>query len=248
MTYVDWKIKTRRLATCSCDYGCPCEFSALPTRLPCEGVEAFEIVEGHFGDVPLNGLRVVGVYRWPGPVHEGNGIYQVVIDERATAAQRDALFTILSGGEQELTTGFNIYGSTISHEPDPIFASIEFELDLAAQRGRVEVPGVLEASLEPIRNPVTGDAQRAVIKLPNGFEFREAEMASSTFRSQGAIEQSHAGCYGFVTVVTYKPVWDRRGGELPERRLKEHSAPSGVHLQVRPFLEGLHRDERLPIA
>ena len=205
MAYVDWKITTRRLATCSCDYGCPCEFSARPTRLPCEGVEAFEIVEGHFDDVPLDGLRVAGMYRWPGPVHEGDGTYQVVIDERATDAQRDALFTILSGGEQESTTGFNIYSSTISHEPDPIFAPIEFEFDLVAQRGRVAVPEVLEASLEPIRNPVTGNEQRAVIKLPNGFKFREAEMASSTFQSKGAIEQSHAGCYGFVTVVTYNP-------------------------------------------
>ena len=205
MTYVDWKIKTRRLASCSCDYGCPCEFSAPPTRLPCEGVEAFEIVEGHFGDVPLKGLRVAGVYQWPGPVHHGNGTYQVVIDERANDAQHDALFAILSGEKQELTTGFNIYGSTISHEPGSIFAPIEFELDLDGQRGRVVVPDVLEASREPIRNRVTGDAQRAVIKLPNGFEFREAEMASSTFRSQGAIEKSYAGCYGFVMVVTYNP-------------------------------------------
>ena len=69
MTYVDWKIKTRRLAACSCDYGCPCEFNARPTRVPFEGVEAFEIVEGYFADVRLDGLRVAGVYRWPGPVH-----------------------------------------------------------------------------------------------------------------------------------------------------------------------------------
>ena len=92
-----------------------------------------------------------------------------------------------------------------AHEPDPIFAPIAFEFDLAQQRGRVEVTDVLEAVLEPIRNPVTGETYRASIKLPNGFEFREAEMASSTFRSSGAIEQTYAGCYGFVTVVTYGP-------------------------------------------
>ena len=205
MTYVDWQRKVRRLAACSCDYGCPCEFSAKPTQVPCEGIEAFEIVDGHYADVSLSGLRVAGVYHWPCPVHNGNGTYQVVIDERASDAQREALFTILSGKEQESTTGFNIYGSTISHEPDPIFAPIAFEFDLAQQRGRVEVTGVLGAVLEPIRNPVTGEAHRASIKLPNGFEFREAEMASSSFRSSGAIEQTYAGCYGFVTVVTYGP-------------------------------------------
>ena len=67
MTYADWKIKVRRLATCSCDYGCPCEFNAKPTHLPCEGVEAFEIVDGHYAGLPLSGLRIAGVYHWPGP-------------------------------------------------------------------------------------------------------------------------------------------------------------------------------------
>ena len=205
MTYVDWRIKTRKLATCSCDYGCPCEFNARPTRVPCEGVEAFEVIEGPFGDVRLDGLRVAGVYRWPGPVHEGHGTYQTVLDERASEAQRDALFTILSGKEQDPDTGFNIYPSTIAHEPDPIISPIEFEFDLAQTRGRVVVAGVLEASVEPIRNPVTGEAHRALIKLPKGFEFREAEMGSSTIRSAGAIEQQHSECYGFVTLVTYGP-------------------------------------------
>ena len=205
MSYVDWKITTRRLATCSCDYGCPCEFNAQPTRLPCEGVEAFEIVRGHFGDVTLDGVRIAGIYHWPGPVHEGNGIYQVVIDERTTESQRHSLFTILSGEEQEPTTGFNIYGSTISQEPEPIIAPIAFEFDLGHGRARVEVPDVLEAAVEPITNPVTGQPQRAVIKLPSGFEFREAEAVSATFQSTGEVEQSYSGRYGFLSVVTYGP-------------------------------------------
>ena len=45
MAYVDWMIRTKLIGTCSCDYGCPCEFNAPPTRLPCEGVMAMEIAE-----------------------------------------------------------------------------------------------------------------------------------------------------------------------------------------------------------
>jgi hypothetical protein len=51
MAYIDWLIRTKQIGTCSCDYGCPCEFNALPTRLPCEGVMAMEITEGYFGSV-----------------------------------------------------------------------------------------------------------------------------------------------------------------------------------------------------
>ena len=205
MSYLDWMIATKRLVSCSCDYGCPCEFNARPTLGFCEGVEALEIDQGYFGDVRLDGLRVAGIYRWPGPVHEGGGSYQTIIDERATKEQQEALFKILSGEEQEPTTLFNIYGSTIEFEADPIFAAIEFDWDCEAGSGRMAVKDVLEGSLQPIRNPVTGAIHRAAIKLPQGFEFREAEMASSTFWSKGEITQNHQNCYGFLTYATYGP-------------------------------------------
>jgi len=202
---VDWQISCRRIATCSCDYGCPCEFNAPPTRVPCEGVEALDIVDGYFGETRLDGLRVAGVYSWPGPVHEGKGRYQIVIDDRVTEVQRDALFSILSGEEQEPHTGFNIYGSTIEKEFDPIFAPINFEFDLVERTATLSVESVLNCSLEPIQNPVTGAFHRALIKLPEGFEFREAEMASATFTSEGPINQSYSDRYGFLTFVTYGP-------------------------------------------
>lgn len=205
MAYIDWMIKTKRLATCSCDYGCPCEFNGRPTRGFCEGVEALEITDGYYQSIRLDGLRVAGVYRWPGAVHEGRGAYQVIIDEQATLEQRDALFTILGGKEQVPTTAFAIYAATIERDLDPIFAPIEFEWDVESRVGRALVADVMEASIEPIRNPVTQGAHRAIIKLPQGFEYREAEMASSTYWSAGEIPQKYANCYGFLTFVTYGP-------------------------------------------
>lgn len=205
MAYADWMIRTKQIGTCSCDYGCPCEFNAPPTRLPCEGVMAMEITEGYFGDVRLDGLRVAGVYRWPGRMHEGHGTWWSIVDKAATPEQVEALFTILGGKEQEPTTGFAIYGSTIKHEPDPLFADIQFEWDLAGRRGRFVVSGVLEAEIEPIRNPVTGAPHFIAIHPHDGFEFREAEMASATFWSKGEIEQNHNGRFAAITYATYGP-------------------------------------------
>ncbi len=205
MAYVDWMIKGTKIGNCSCEYGCPCEFNGRPTGDGCEGMEAMEIEEGYFGSVRLDGLRFAGTFRWPGPVHEGRGAYQPVIDERVTDAQRDALFTILSGEEQEPTTVFNIYGATIETELEPIFAPIEYECDIAARTGRIRVPGVLEARFEPIRNPVTGKPHRARIVLPEGFEFREAEVASSDFKSHGPMAFAHKARYGSLSRVAYGP-------------------------------------------
>lgn len=58
---------------------------------------AWRIDEAHFGDVRLDGLHAINTYAWPGAIHEGNGIMQSIIDERADAAQRLALIGILQG-------------------------------------------------------------------------------------------------------------------------------------------------------
>ncbi len=205
MAYVDWMISGPKIASCNCDYGCPCEFNARPTNPVCEGMEAHRIDEGWFGDVRLDGLIIGARYHWPGPVHEGKGIVQGFISEQATEEQREALFQILEGKEQEPTTAYNIYGATIETEFDPIFADISFECDIAARTGRCVVPGFMEMSLEPIRNPVTGKAHRAQITLPEGFEFRTAEMASGTFKADGDIELDSKDVYAFLIDVAYGP-------------------------------------------
>ncbi len=218
MTYVDWMIRTKQIGTCSCDYGCPCEAMAPPTRTPCEGVMAMEITEGYFGDVRLDGLRVAGAYHWPGAVHEGKGTWWSIIDKAATEAQVEALFKIMGGEEQEPTTGFAIYGSTIENEPDPVFADIEFEWDIDGRKGRFSVSGVLEAEVEPIKNPVTGAPHLMSIHLYEGFEFREAEMASATFWSKGEIELKHAKRFAAISYVTYGPYGIIAEESLPKRR------------------------------
>lgn len=217
MAYADWMIKVKRLVACSCDYGCPCEFNALPTQGHCEGLEAFEVTDGHFEETRLDGLRFGGVYRWPGAVHEGKGSYLPIVDDSASEAQCEALFKILSGEEQEPTTLFNIYGSTMETEYDPIIAPIEFEWDLQARTGRFTVRDVLDASFDPIRNPVTGAPHRAIIRLPEGFEYRDAEMASSDFWSRDPLPQDYKNCFGFLTYAAYGP----------HGVIEEHTYPQG---------------------
>jgi hypothetical protein len=205
VTYIDWKIKGPKIAACSCEYGCPCEFNGRPTEGLCEGLEAHRVDEGWFGDVRLDGLIYAARYRWPGAVHEGGGTVQGVIDKRATPEQVDALFKILGGEEQEPTTIFNIYGSTVETELDPVFADIAFSCDFERGAGGFDVPGVMSLVLEPIRNPVTGARHPAKIVLPTGFEFREADVLSGTFNGSGDLAFDRSKRYGAATYVAYGP-------------------------------------------
>ena len=197
MPYVEWEIKASEFANCNCAYGCPCQFNALPTHGHCQAVVGYEIDEGHFGDTRLEGLRAVYVAKWPGAVHEGNGEMQVILDERADDAQREALRKILYGEETELgTTVWNVFMTTITTVHDPLYMAIQFEVDIDARRARLVVPDLIEASGEPIRNPVTGAEHRARIELPNGFEYTVAEVGSGTSTARASIPMELKDSYG----------------------------------------------------
>ena len=75
-----------------------------------------------------------------------------------------------------------MYASIIEEIKEPKKASIKFQTkDI---RSRVSVRGeqsknvIAEAWLEPIRNPVTGKAHRAIIEIPEGFESTRMDQAS----------------------------------------------------------------------
>lgn len=78
----------------------------------------------------------------------------------------------------------------------PLFKPIEFEVDVDARRARLVVPGIVESSGEPIRNPVTGAEHRARIDLPHGFEYRLAEIGSGRTRADGPIKLELTNTYG----------------------------------------------------
>ena len=145
MVDTKWTIKAREFVNCNCSYGCPCQFNGLPTHGHCQAVGGFEIEQGHHGSTKLDGLKFVGIFRWPGAIHEGKGEAAVVIDERATEPQRAALLRILTGQDTEPgATVFNVFASTFEKLHDPIFAPIDFQVDVAGRKARLMVPGVTE--------------------------------------------------------------------------------------------------------
>lgn len=184
-----WEIQGRELINCNCSYGCPCQFNALPTKGFCEAMGAVAIDKGHYGNTTLDNLKLAVVFQWPGAIHEGKGKCQPIVDASASAQQRDALLKIMSGQDTDpFATMFAIFASTVDTVFEPIFAPIEFEVDVDKRVGKIRVPNVLEVAGQPIRNPVTGAEHRARIDLPNGFEYELAEIGSGSSRSQGNIE------------------------------------------------------------
>lgn len=187
MTRIDWVLAGEWIKSCSCAFGCPCDFNARPTQGWCRGLLAMNVTQGRFGDVVLDGVKFVVMVDFPGPLHEGHGTIQPIVDEAATPSQRDALFTIMSGEHSAEGTLFHITSMITETMLDPIFAPIEFRFDREGRRAAISIPGVLETETQPIKNPVTGAPHRIRVVMPEGFEHREAEVASAWISSTGGL-------------------------------------------------------------
>lgn len=192
-----WEIKGSELVNCTCEYGCNCQFNALPDKGHCHAVAGIQIDEGYHGEVRLDGLRIAAIFKWPGAIHEGNGEAIAFVDERADDQQREALLRIMTGQDTDpFATMFAVYASTVTTMNDPVFAKIDLELDVDGRRGRIFVKDYIETVGEPIRNKVSGEEARAQIVLPDGFEYAVAEIGSASSRTGGPVEVEMKDSYG----------------------------------------------------
>jgi hypothetical protein len=205
MAQRDWRLEGEWIKNCNCAFGCPCDFNARPTNGECKGLLGMRIARGHFGDTRLDGLSFFVTVHFPGPLHEGNGEAQPIVDERATPAQREALFAIMSGQNSAEGTLFHIFSLIVSKMHEPVFAPISFSFDKEGRKARLSVPGVLETDVEPIKNPVTGAPHRIRVVMPEGFEHIEGEVASANIRSQGAIKFQTQGSHSTLAHVAQTP-------------------------------------------
>jgi hypothetical protein len=192
-----WEIKGRELVNCSCEYGCNCQFNALPDKGYCHAVAGIQIDEGQHGQTRLDGLRVAAIFKWPGPIHEGNGEAIAFVDAKANEKQREALLKIMTGQDTDpFATMFAVFASTVTKMHDPVFTDIDLQLDIDGRRGRIFVKDYIDTVGKPIVNQVTGVEHRVQIVLPEGFEYAVAEIGSASSNTTGPVKMSLTDSYG----------------------------------------------------
>ena len=100
MTTPTWRVNGQYYETCSCDFICPCilgQMAVRPTKESCTFAMAFQIERGTYGTISIDGLGFIVLGLTPEAMGKGNWSVGMVIDERATAEQRDAITAIASG-------------------------------------------------------------------------------------------------------------------------------------------------------
>jgi hypothetical protein len=198
---VKWSIEADYLQACNCDYGCPCEFSAPPTPGYCQGMGAWRINRGKYGETSLDGLGLGFAAHWPKAIHEGNGTVCIFIDEQANPQQREALVTIASGQAGGLP--FEILATTFSKLLEPMFVPFQFKLNGADSS--VKMGTAAMASMGRIKNPVTQEPETVEVNHATGFIFQKADCVSADEMrvSAGELQFSWPKKAGFVAQVKY---------------------------------------------
>ena len=100
MATPSWQVGGQYYETCSCEFVCPCilgQMAVRPSKGSCTFAMAMQIERGDYGDVSLNGLGFIILGLTPEAMGKGNWSVGLIIDERASAKQRDAVTAIASG-------------------------------------------------------------------------------------------------------------------------------------------------------
>ena len=197
-----WNLTADYIETCNCDPGCNCNFAGFPDHEKCEAAIGMVVTKGRHGDVDLAGLKVVMAVRWPKAIHEGHGEAALFVDEPTTDAQLGALGSILTGQSGGLP--WEILATTIEKLHDPVRTKLEIKVD--GRRSSFRVPGVIEAELTPLKNPVTGEESEVHIVFPKGgLIWNDGDTATTAKMSVNYkdMKYEHAKQSAFFTQVNW---------------------------------------------
>jgi hypothetical protein len=195
-----WHLRGTAFIACSCDWGCPCNFNAMPTKGFCEGGWSWHIATGAVDDVRLDGLNFSVFVKWPGAIHHGNGEGVILVDERATPEQRGAIEALVSG-KFGGPWGILAWTWPTVHGPH----AVGYEVTANGVRSSVKAGDCLKIDYTSIKNPVNGAEAFPRMILPQGLIVKEADLgASETFTLDKGISLDHSGQYGAVGPFEYK--------------------------------------------
>jgi len=120
--------------------------AARPTQGYCDAGLVFHVERGAYGTTKLDGLSFAVLLHTPGPMIAGNWTVGLIVDEKATTAQREALTTIASGqGGGPMAAVGPLVGTFAGVDVKPI------RIERDGLRRSVSIPGALDLAVEGIK-------------------------------------------------------------------------------------------------
>jgi hypothetical protein len=194
-----WTLSGDWFDVCKCNMPCPCEFAQAPSYGDCDGVLAYHIKKGQYGQISLDGLNVLALADFKGNIWAGNtkANIGVFFDERANEEQRDALNMIFTGKAGGFMAEFaKLIGEVRGIE----FAPIKFEIAEDLAYWSAEIPGKVIAKAEALTGPMTPPGKLVQTVNPPG-----SEVGPGTVATWGIAVTDE------VNVPQFRYEWERSG-------------------------------------
>lgn len=189
----EWTAEGDLFEGCNCNLLCPCHvsFRQSPTNGYCDTIWGVSFNSGRYGDVDLAGLNVAVFLHCPGNMADGDWTTVMLIDDRTSPEQDEALRAIFSGeagGPWQVMSQFYRDGKyqavartplemTIDGRTRTITAPDRLFLEMQTLRGGEDRQGLV--TISNLRNVIHGDEH--VMGLSN-FHVKDETM---TWEYQG---------------------------------------------------------------
>jgi hypothetical protein len=143
-----YELEGSLLEVCNCNILCPCWVGEDPDEGTCDSVNTYHIDRGEINGLDVSGHTIAFLVHIPGNVLKGNWKVAVVVDDRATQEQHDAIVGAFSGKfGGPLADVAQLVGEVVSVESAPI------TVNLNEGSGSLRVGSVVSADMEPYRGP-----------------------------------------------------------------------------------------------
>lgn len=187
----NWWMKGDWFDVCSCNVPCPCSFAQAPSNNHCEGVLAYHIREGRYGNVELGGLNVIALGTFDGNIweKENPASLGILMDERASDGQRDALQKVFSG---QAGGWMGTFAELVGEVRGIEFVPIEFKVAEDLAQWNAEIPGKVRAFAEALAGPTTPPGARVQVYNAPG-----SEVGPGQIMTWGKAVENEVNAFGF---------------------------------------------------
>ena len=136
------------LEVCNCNVLCPCWIGEDPDNGTCDAVVAYHFDKGAVNGTDVTGRTLALLAHVPGNILQGNWKVAVVIDDKASDAQQQALVDVWTGklgGPVADVAG--LVGEVVAVEKAPITYEIQ------EGKGTLRIGSYVDTTMEPYRGP-----------------------------------------------------------------------------------------------
>jgi len=179
MSKTKWHLKGEWFDVCSCKLPCPCTFAQEPTNGDCLFTLVWQVHEGYYNDIRLDGFGVVALGEFAGNMWIGDPDATMklmfYIDERADQDQRKALEQIFTG---KVGGWAGEFGSLISELRGIEYAPIKFDAADDLAYWRAEIQNKVSVGAEALTGPTADPKRRVQLHNPPGSETGPGQIAT----------------------------------------------------------------------